>query len=34
MIAALMIFELIATIALLVPIGFKIIDFICGYKKF
>lgn len=34
MIAALMIFGLIATIALLVPIGFKIIDFICGYKEF
>lgn len=34
MIAALMIFGLIATIALLVPVSFKIISFICGYKKF
>jgi hypothetical protein len=34
MIAALMIFGLIATIALLVPVSFKIIGFICGYKKF
>lgn len=29
-----MIFGLIATIALLVPVSFKIIGFICGYKKF
>lgn len=34
MIAALMIFGLIATIALLVPVSFKITSFICGYKKF
>lgn len=34
MIAALMIFGLIAAIALLVPISFKIINFILGYKKF
>lgn len=34
MIAALMIFGLIATIALLVPVSFKIISFICGYKQF
>lgn len=34
MIAALIIFGLIATIALLVPISFKIIGFIHGYKKF
>lgn len=29
-----MIFGLIATIALLVPVSFKITSFICGYKKF
>lgn len=34
MIAALMIFGLIATIALLIPVSFKTISFICGYKKF
>lgn len=33
MIAALMIFGLIATIALLVPVSFKITSFICGYKN-
>lgn len=34
MIAALMIFGLIATIALLIPISFEIIGFIHSYKKF
>ena len=34
MIAALIIFGLIATIALLIPVSFKIINFIHGYKKF
>ena len=34
MIAALIIFGLIATIALLILVGFKIINFIHGYKKF
>ena len=34
MIAALIIFGLIATIALLIPVSFKTISFICGYKKF
>ena len=34
MIAALIIFGLIAAIALLIPVSFKIINFIHGYKKF
>ena len=34
MIAALIIFGLIATIALLIPVSFKIINFIHDYKKF
>lgn len=34
MIAALIIFGLIAAIALLIPVSFEIISFICGYKKF
>ena len=34
MIAALIIFGLMATIALLIPVSFKIINFIHGYKKF
>lgn len=34
MIAALMIFGLIAAIALLIPVSFEIISFIHGYKKF
>lgn len=34
MIAALIIFGLIAAIALLIPVSFKIISFIHGYKKF
>lgn len=34
MIAALIIFGLIAAIALLIPVSFKIISFILGYKKF
>ena len=34
MIAALIIFGLMATIALLIPVSFKTIDFIHGYKKF
>lgn len=33
MIAALIIFGLIAAIALLIPVSFKIISFICGYSK-
>lgn len=34
MIAALIIFGLIAVIALLIPVSFEIISFIHGYKKF
>lgn len=34
MIAALIIFGLIAAIALLIPVSFEIISFILGYKKF
>lgn len=34
MIAALIIFGLMAVIALLIPVSFKIISFILGYKKF
>lgn len=34
MIAALIIFGLMAAIALLIPVSFKIINFILGYKKF
>lgn len=34
MIAALIIFGLMAAIALLIPVSFKIISFILGYKKF
>ena len=34
MIAALIIFGLMAAIALLIPVSFKIINFIHGYKKF
>lgn len=34
MIAALIIFGLIAAIALLIPVSFEIISFICSYKKF
>lgn len=34
MIAALIIFGLIAAIALSIPVNFEIIAFICGYKKF
>ena len=34
MIAALIVFGLMAVIALLIPVSFKIINFILGYKKF